>query len=34
MRNSKKTMWVAVAVVAGMTLASVAYADAVYKSGR
>ena len=34
MRNSKKTMWVAVAVVAGMALAPVAYADTVYRSGR
>jgi len=34
MRNSNKTMWVAVAVVASMALASVAYADTVYRSGR
>ena len=34
MRNSKKTVWAAVAVVASMALASVAYADTVYRSGR
>ena len=34
MSNSKKTIWLAVASVVGIALASMAYADTVYRSGQ
>ena len=34
MTSSNKVMWVAVAVVVGVALASTAYADNIYRSGR
>lgn len=34
MRSSKKRMWLAVVAVVGLALASMAYADTIYRSGR